>query len=111
VDCILYIDLFFLWNFWMNALVLFLVRQITKTYRTIHCLLAAALGACSACFGLVWYIQWDAVLPGILLEISIAVVMNLLAFGAKNLLLKYGTGGQMTMYEELTRMAVVFEKW
>jgi len=86
VDCILYIDLFFLWNFWMNALVLFLVRQITKTYRTIHCLLAAALGACSACFGLVWYIQWDAVLPGILLEISIAVVMNLLAFGAKNLL-------------------------
>ena len=45
MDWILYIDLFFLWNFWMNALGLFVVRQITKTYRTLQCLLAAAIGA------------------------------------------------------------------
>ena len=86
MEGILYIDLFFLWNFWMNALILFLVRQLTKTYRTIRCLLAAALGAFFSCFGVLWYIKQNST-PGILLLGSIAVIiMNLLAFGGKNLL-------------------------
>ena len=86
MDGILYIDLFFLWNFWMNALVLFLVRQITKTYRTLRCLLAAAIGAFSACWGLVWYIKLDVSFLLILLELGVVIAMNILAFGGKNLL-------------------------
>lgn len=86
MDCILYIDLFFLWNFWMNALVLFLVRQITKTYRTLRCLLAAALGAFFACWGLVWYIKLEASILLVILEVGVVVLMNILAFGGKNLL-------------------------
>ncbi len=86
MDCILYIDLFFLWNFWMNALVLFLVRQITKTYRTLRCILSAALGAFSACCLLVWYIKTDHSLWLMLMEAVVLVGMNILAFGGKNLL-------------------------
>ena len=86
MDGILYIDLFFLWNFWMNALVLFLVRQITKTYRTLQCLLAAAIGALSACFGVFWYIKFEASVFIAFFEAGVAVLMNLLAFGGKNLL-------------------------
>ncbi len=86
MDCILYIDLFFLWNFWMNALVLFLVRQITKTYRTLQCLLSAAIGAFSACWGLVWYIKLDTLPFLLLLEAGVIIGMNILAFGRKNLL-------------------------
>ena len=86
MDVILYIDLFFLWNFWMNALVLFLVRQITKTYRTLKCLLAAALGAFSACVGVGWYINCDSSRWVLVLEAGVLITMNLLAFGGKNLL-------------------------
>lgn len=86
MDCILYIDLFFLWNFWMNALILFLVRQITKTYRTLRCILAAAIGAFSACGGLVWYIKLESTLLLFLLEFGVVIVINILAFGGKNLL-------------------------
>lgn len=86
MDVILYIDLFFLWNFWMNVLVLFLVRQITKSYRTLQCLFAAAIGAFSACWGLVWYIKSDSLPVLVLVEVGVAVAMNLLAFGGKNLL-------------------------
>ena len=86
MDVILYIDLFFLWNFWMNALVLFVVRQITKTYRTLQCLLAAAIGAFSACWGLIWYIRLEYSLVLVLVEAVVVILMNLLAFGGKNLL-------------------------
>jgi len=86
VDCILYIDLFFLWNFWMNALVLFLVRQITKNYRTLQCLIAALLGAGSACLGVICYILLKKSGVVILLEVMVLIYMNLLAFGRKNLL-------------------------
>lgn len=86
MDSILYIDLFFLWNFWMNALVLFLVRQITKTYRTFRCLLSAALGALTACACVVCYIVYDRFWPVIFLELAVIVLMNLLSFGGKNLL-------------------------
>ncbi len=85
MDCVLYIDLFFLWNFWMNTIVLFAVRQITKTYRTMRCLLAALSGACFACLLLVWYItsgRTGWILVG---EFGVVVFMNLLAFGRKNL--------------------------
>jgi len=86
VDCILYIDLFFLWTFWMNALVLFLVRQITKTYRTLRCLLAAAMGAFSACWGVILYMRLESSVVWMVLEVGVIIGMNLLAFGGKNLL-------------------------
>jgi len=86
VDVILYIDLFFLWNFWMNALVLFLVRRLTKTYRTVQCLLAAALGAFFSCIGLVCMITGKNVCLILFCEIGVVIVMNLLAFGGKSLL-------------------------
>lgn len=86
MDCILYIDLFFLWNFWMNALVLFLVRRITKTYRTLRCLLAAALGAFFACWGMIWYLRSDAAFYLFFVELGVVVLMNVLAFGGRNLL-------------------------
>jgi len=86
VDVILYIDLFFLWNFWMNALVLFLVRKLTKTYRTIQCLFAAAMGALASCAGLFLLIYGKGVLTMFFLEIPVIILMNLVAFGCKNLL-------------------------
>lgn len=86
MDGLFYIDVFFLWNFWMNTLVLFLVRQITRTYRTLQCLSAAVLGAFSACIGLVWYIRMGSSLRLVILEIGVVVFMNLMAFGGKNLL-------------------------
>ena len=86
MDCILYIDLFFLWNFWMNALVLFLVRQITKTYRTFRCLLSAAVGACSACFCVAIYLVSGGSVLIFMIELTVVLAMNVLAFGGKNLL-------------------------
>lgn len=86
MDRILYIDLFFLWNFWMDALVLFLVRQITRTYRTVRCLLAAALGAFFACVGLAWYLKTGNTAGVCMLEAAVVLGMNVLAFGGKNLL-------------------------
>ena len=78
MDCILYIDLFFLWNFWMNALALFLVRQITRTYRTIQCLVAAALGALGSCVGVILYTNYDYFLFVVLLEAGVIILMNIL---------------------------------
>lgn len=86
MDCILYIDLFFLWNFWMNALVLLLVRQIIKTYRTIQCVVSAVFGAVGACLGLVLYVWFDTVSVLILVESIMILFMNILAFGRNNLL-------------------------
>ena len=86
MDWILYIDLFFLWNFWMNALGLFVVRQITKTYRTLQCLLAAAIGAFLGCLGLVWYIQQGNSASIFITEGVSLIMMCFLAFGCKNLL-------------------------
>ena len=86
MDCILYIDLFFLWNFWMNVLVLFLVRRITKTYRTLQCLVSAAFGAFGACLGVVWFLysEWDFIIFPV--EFGVILIMNLLSFGCKNIL-------------------------
>jgi len=86
MDCILYIDLFFLWNFWMNALVLLLIRQITKTYRTIQCFVSSILGAVGACLGVVLYARFETVSLLIILESIVILFMNVLAFGRKNLL-------------------------
>ena len=86
MDVILYIDLFFLWNFWMNILVLFLVRQLTKTYRTIQCLFAAVLGAMVSSGGLIWIINNHNFLSILFFEGLVIIIMNLLAFGRKNLL-------------------------
>lgn len=86
MDCILYIDLFFLWNFWMNALILFLVRQITKTYRTLYCLGSAVLGAFMACWGVAFFLTSGADWLLVVVELAAVVVMNLLAFGRKSLL-------------------------
>lgn len=83
---VIYLDLFFLWNFWMNMLVLFLVRQMIKTYRTVQCILAALLGAMFACTGVLCYIKQTAWLLPTLLEVGVMIGMNFLAFGGKNLL-------------------------
>lgn len=86
MDCILYIDLFFLWNFWMNALVLLLVRQIIKTYRTIPCFVSAVIGAAGACLGVVLYVRFELFFMLTLMESMVMVLMNIIAFGRKNLL-------------------------
>ena len=86
MECILYIDLFFLWNFWMNALVLFLVRQITKTYRTLRCLMSAVLGAMGACLGVILFLNSASDMLIFLLELGVMISMNLLSFGGRNLL-------------------------
>lgn len=86
MDCILYIDLIFLWNFWMNALILFLVRQITKTYRTVRCLLAALLGATATCLCLIIYIKQEEFWMVLSIGLAAAVAMNILAFGGKNVI-------------------------
>jgi len=86
MDCILYIDLFFLWNFWMNALILFLVRQLTKTYRTIQCLVSAIFGAFCSCFCLLFLFSAGFCFGILIIEIGAVILMNLLAFGGRNLL-------------------------
>lgn len=86
MDCILYIDLLFLWNFWMNALVLFVERQIIRTYRTIPCLLAAILGALTVCAEIVLYINNGANIWFYIIGTGVIAVMNMMAFGAKKLL-------------------------
>lgn len=86
MDCILYMDVLFLWSFWMNALVLLLVRQITKNYRTVWCLAAAVIGAVCSCLGITWYLLWSKVWYLLLAEAAAVSVMNWLAFGRKKLL-------------------------
>lgn len=86
MEGILYIDLFFLWNFWMNTLVLFVVRQITRTYRTVRCLFAALIGAFFSCLGLIGYTIYG-ISPWLgIMKLGAVIVMNILAFGSKNLL-------------------------
>ena len=86
MDCILYIDVLFLLNFWMNALVLFLLRHITKTYRTGWCLLAAAVGALGTCMVITGFILRTN--TGMLLagQAVTVLIMIVLAFGRRNLL-------------------------
>ena len=86
MDCIIYMDLFFLLNFWMNALVLFLLRMITKTYRTLWCLVAALFGAIGSCIVTAWYImsEEEAIfLPALFIMV---IIINLMAFGKKSLI-------------------------
>jgi stage II sporulation protein GA (sporulation sigma-E factor processing peptidase) len=70
----------------MNALALFLVRQIIRTYRTIQCLVAAALGALGSCIGVILYTNYDYFLFVVLLEAGVIILMNIISFGGKNLL-------------------------
>ena len=86
MDCILYMDLFFLWNFWMNVLIIFIVRQLTRTYRTISCLMAAAIGSGIACIGIVWYVVSENRIFFFLMEAGGILLMDVLAFGGKNIL-------------------------
>lgn len=86
MDCIIYMDLFFLLNFWMNVLILFLVRQMIKTYRTFYCLAAAMIGALGSCGIMTVYIVQGQNILFVLAEFFLIVLMNLIAFGGKNLL-------------------------
>lgn len=86
MDCIIYMDLFFLLNFWMNVLILFLVRQMIKTYRTFYCLISAMIGALGTCGVMSVYILQEQKVFFLLAEFVLLVLMNLIAFGGKNLL-------------------------
>ena len=85
MNCVIYLDLFFLLNFWVNLLVLFLVRKIIKAYRTLRCVLAAMAGALGSVGILLLYLKSGS-LPVYGLHIVLITVMNLLAFGGSNLL-------------------------
>ena len=84
MDCIIYMDLFFLLNFWMNVLILFLVRQMIKTYRTFYCLAAAMMGALGSCGIMTVTIVQGRHSLFVLAEFFLIVLMNLIAFGGKN---------------------------
>ncbi len=86
MDCIVYIDLFFLLSFWMNSLLVFAVRMLTKTYRTFRCIGSALLGAAGSSVALLVYFQTQRKELWLLFEAVVLLSMNLLAFGAKNLL-------------------------
>ena len=86
MDCIIYMDLFFLLNFWMNVLILFLVRQMIKIYRTFYCLAAAMFGAIGTCGVITVYIAQGNIWFFIIAELFFMLLMNLFAFGRNNLL-------------------------
>ncbi len=86
MDCIIYMDLFFLINFWMNALVLMMVRSILKIWRTGWCLLGAAVGATGVVIAISVYIKTGNEVIPLLIEAVTVVLMNLLAFGCRSLL-------------------------
>lgn len=85
MDCIVYIDLFFLLNFWMNLLIVFLVRKITRTYRTIRCIMAAFLEAGVGCGLLLLFFLTES-MAVFLLHIPCLFLLNVLAFGNRNML-------------------------
>ncbi len=85
MDCIIYIDVFFLLNFWMNVLILFLIRKITKTYRTLRCIAAAAVNALAAAGLLLFFLKTEQ--PCVfLLFVPVIFLTNCLAFGAVSIL-------------------------
>lgn len=80
MDCIIYIDVFFLLNFWMNVLILFIIRKITKTYRTLRCIAAAAVNALVAEGLLLFFLKTEQ--PFIfLLFVPVILITNCIAFG------------------------------
>lgn len=86
MDCILYIDVLFLLNFWMNALVLFIVRQLTKTYRTGWCLLAAVIGAAVHSISIVGVFWVEHLWLIVAVDVLAFLGMVVLAFGRYNVL-------------------------
>ena len=85
MDCIIYIDLFFLLNFWMNLLVVFLVRKLIKSYRTIRCVIAAFSEAGVSCVILLMFLRTES-MAVFLLHIPMLFLLNYMAFGRKNML-------------------------
>ena len=85
MDCIVYIDLFFLLNFWMNLLIIFLVRKLIKSYRTIRCVIAAFLEAAVSCGLLLLFFQTES-MAVFLIHIPVLFLVNFMAFGCKNML-------------------------
>ena len=84
MSCIIYLDLFFLLNFWVNLLVLFLIRKVTRTYRTLRCILAGMLGALGSTGILLLFLYSENRVVYALHSLLI-IIMNLLAFGCSNL--------------------------
>ncbi|MGN0506016.1 MAG: sigma-E processing peptidase SpoIIGA [Lachnospiraceae bacterium] len=83
--CIIYMDVFFFMNFWMDLFLLFLLRYIIRQYRTGWCLLAAFVGAISASGCLLLYLKGaPGVLTGILGALG-AVAVNRIAFGKQKI--------------------------
>lgn len=86
MNCIIYMDLFFLINFWMNTVILFSIRQITKTCRTFYCLAAAVFGAFVSCMLITVYLKQGNMGIAVLCQLLLAAAMNWIAFGGKKLL-------------------------
>ena len=70
----IYVDMYFLLNFWMNVLILFLVRQMIKTYRTFYCLISAMIGALGTCGVMSVYILQEQKVFFLLAEFVLVVL-------------------------------------
>jgi len=90
VDCVIYIDVFLFVNFWMNLLIVFLVRKLTKTYRTFCCILAAGIGAGMSTVSLLLFLKTENEMLSVLLHMAEVLTINLIAYGKFNILWHLG---------------------
>lgn len=83
--CVIYMDVFFFMNFWMDLFLLFLLRYIIRQYRTGWCILAALIGALAASGCLLLYLKESSgIIIGILGFLTV-IAVNLIAFGRQRL--------------------------
>lgn len=83
--CVIYMDVFFFMNFWMDLFLIFLLRYIIRQYRTGWCILAAFLGALSASGCLLLYLKGVSGIVTGAVGCLAAVLINLVAFGKQRL--------------------------
>lgn len=86
MDCILYIDLFFLLHFWGNCLVLFLVRYIIKSCGALRCLFSAFFGAIVETGAVFTFLLTENGFVYVMLWIIEVVAMAFFAFGKQGIL-------------------------
>lgn len=82
---IIYMDVFFLFNFWMDMLLLLLLNYSIKKYRVVWCILSACLGAGAGTAFLLLYLKGVPYALLLLLGLCMVVAMNWLSFGKQKL--------------------------